>query len=171
MDYIARQAPLSIQLFRQEYRSGLPFPSPGDLPNPGIKPRSPALHIDSIPSEPSGKPIKSLWFTYYGKELLQWYVPFPEVPKPPGVMEQGTQAVLELGGLGEGCFSLASGSWSAAWLGGLCEVGVLVCFPVWTSWIRCEAVLWRMQEKHKTDPRPPGAYNLIGKRTSYSHNK
>ena len=89
----------------------IPFSRPlGDLPNPGIKPRSPALHIDSIPSEPSGKPIKSLWFTYYGKELLQWYVPFNEVHKPPGGMEQGTQAVLELGGLGEGCFSLASGS-------------------------------------------------------------
>ena len=43
-------------LFRQEYWSGLLFPSPGDLPNPGIKPRSPALQVDSLPSEPSGKP-------------------------------------------------------------------------------------------------------------------
>jgi len=40
---------------RQEYWNGLPFPSPGDLPDPGIKPRSPAL-IDALPSEPPGKP-------------------------------------------------------------------------------------------------------------------
>ena len=39
-----------------EYWSGLPFPSPGDLPNPGIKPRSPALEVDSLPAEPQGKP-------------------------------------------------------------------------------------------------------------------
>ena len=41
---------------RQEYWSGLPFPSPGDPPNPGIEPRSPALQADSLPSEPPGKP-------------------------------------------------------------------------------------------------------------------
>ena len=41
---------------RQEYWIGLPFPSPGDLPNPGIKPKSPALPVDSLPSEPPGKP-------------------------------------------------------------------------------------------------------------------
>jgi len=41
---------------RQEYWSGLPFPSPGDLPDPGIKSGSPALQADSLPSEPPGKP-------------------------------------------------------------------------------------------------------------------
>ena len=40
---------------RQEYWSGLPCLSPGDLPNPGIKPRSPALQVDSLPAEPLGK--------------------------------------------------------------------------------------------------------------------
>ena len=54
--YVARQAPLSIGFSRQEYWSGLPFPSPGDLPNPGIKPRSAALQADSLPSEPPGNP-------------------------------------------------------------------------------------------------------------------
>ena len=39
-----------------EYWSGQPFPSPGDLPNPGIKPRSPALKVDSLPAKPQGKP-------------------------------------------------------------------------------------------------------------------
>ena len=41
--------------FRQEYWSGLPFPSPGDLPDPGMEPRSPALQADALPSEPLGK--------------------------------------------------------------------------------------------------------------------
>ena len=48
---VAYQAPLSMGLSRQEYWSGLPFPSPGHLPNPGIKPRSPALREDSLPAE------------------------------------------------------------------------------------------------------------------------
>ena len=43
-------------LSRQEYWSGLPFPTPGDLPNPGIKPGSPTLQADSLLSEPPGKP-------------------------------------------------------------------------------------------------------------------
>ena len=47
-----RQAPLPMEFSRQEYWSGLPFPPPGDLPNPGIEPRSPALQADSLPSEP-----------------------------------------------------------------------------------------------------------------------
>ena len=50
------QAPLSMAFSRQEYQSGSPFPSLGDLLNPGIKPRSPALQADSLPSEPPGEP-------------------------------------------------------------------------------------------------------------------
>ena len=46
---VARQAPLSMGFPREEYWSGLPFPSPGDLPNPGIKPKSPVLQADSLP--------------------------------------------------------------------------------------------------------------------------
>ena len=52
---LAYQASLSMGFSRQEYWSGLPFPSPGDLPNPGIKPGSPALQADTLPSEPPGK--------------------------------------------------------------------------------------------------------------------
>ena len=48
---VARQAPLSMEFSRQEYWSALPVPSPGDLPVPGIKPGSPALQADSLPSE------------------------------------------------------------------------------------------------------------------------
>ena len=52
----AHQAPLSVEFSRQEYWSGLPCPSPGDLPDPGIKPISPVLQTDSLPTEPPGKP-------------------------------------------------------------------------------------------------------------------
>ena len=52
---VAYQAPPSLGFSRQEYWSGLPFPSPGDLPNPGIEPRSPVLQADALPSEPPGK--------------------------------------------------------------------------------------------------------------------
>ena len=51
----ACQAPPSMGFSRQEYWSGLPFPSPGDLPNPGIESRSPTLQADALPSEPPGK--------------------------------------------------------------------------------------------------------------------
>ena len=54
---VAHQAPLSMGFLRQDYWSGLPFPSSGDLPNPGIEPRSPALQTGALPSEPPGKPI------------------------------------------------------------------------------------------------------------------
>ena len=51
---VVYQAPLSMRFSRQEYWSGLPFPSPGDLPDPGIKPGSPALESDALTSEPPG---------------------------------------------------------------------------------------------------------------------
>ena len=50
MDYMQ-----SMEFSRPDYWSGLPFPSPGDLPNPGIKPRSPAFQAHSLPAEPQGK--------------------------------------------------------------------------------------------------------------------
>ena len=55
----------SMGFSRQESWSGLPFPSPGDLPHPGIQPRSPALQADSAPSEPPGKPLFDLGKTIY----------------------------------------------------------------------------------------------------------
>ena len=54
---VAYQAPPSMGFSRQEYWSGLPFPSPGDLPDPGIKPRSPAFQANALTSELPGKPI------------------------------------------------------------------------------------------------------------------
>ena len=52
---VAYEAPPSMGFSRQEYWSGLPFPSPGDLPNPEIKPRFPALQAGTLPSKPPGK--------------------------------------------------------------------------------------------------------------------
>ena len=54
---VACQAPLSMEFFRQEYWSRLPYPPPGDLLNPGIEPAFPALQTDSLSVEPSGNPI------------------------------------------------------------------------------------------------------------------
>ena len=62
---VAHQAPLSdqaapsMEFSRQEYWSGLPFPFPGDLPDSGTEPVSPALQTDALPSEPLGKPLIS----------------------------------------------------------------------------------------------------------------
>ena len=63
---VAYQAPSSMEFSRQEYWSGLPFPSPGDLPDPGIEPGSPALQADTLPSEAPGKPF------FPEKSLKEW---------------------------------------------------------------------------------------------------
>ena len=53
---VAHQAPLSKEFSRQEYWSGLPFPIPGDLPDPAVEPGPPSLQADSLLSEPAGEP-------------------------------------------------------------------------------------------------------------------
>ena len=65
-DSLAPQAPPSMGFSRQEHRSGLPCPSPGDLPNPGTEPGSPALQADSLPTKLLGKPI-----SYKGLRIFQ----------------------------------------------------------------------------------------------------
>ena len=55
---IAHQAPPSMEFSRQEYWRGLPFPSPGDLPNPRIEPGPPTLRADALPSELPGNPME-----------------------------------------------------------------------------------------------------------------
>ena len=56
---VAYQAPLSMEFSRQEYWSELPFPSPGNLPHPGIEAGSPTLQADTLPSNPPGKPLSA----------------------------------------------------------------------------------------------------------------
>ena len=68
---VACQAPLSIGFSRQEYWSGLPFPSPGNLPNPGFKPGSPAWQADSLLSELQGKShILNKYLTYFHFSIM-----------------------------------------------------------------------------------------------------
>ena len=71
---VALQAPLSMGFSRQEY--WLPFPSPGDLTNPGIEPRSPALQADYLPAEPQGKPSEATSISYLKDKV------FSLLPKP-----------------------------------------------------------------------------------------
>ena len=63
---VALHVPLSIGLSRQEYWSGLPFPSPGDLPDPGIEPGSAALQADSLSTELPRKPPRRVIYIYLG---------------------------------------------------------------------------------------------------------
>ena len=75
---IAHQAPLSMGFSRQEYWSELPFSSPGDLPNPGIKLRSPALQADTLRSEPPGHLCKivsnsSVIYALSLSIILKWF--------------------------------------------------------------------------------------------------
>ena len=74
---VACLASLSIEFFRQKYWSGLPFPSPGDLSNPGIEPKSPSLQADSLPTEPLGKPRPSIHVSF--SEALQVVLPADQV--------------------------------------------------------------------------------------------
>ena len=68
-----------MEFFRQEYWSGLPFPSPGHLPDPRIKPESPALQADALPSEQQGSPQEPESVTFLsaiqGKLSIPVYVP------------------------------------------------------------------------------------------------
>ena len=65
---------LSMEFSRQEYWSGQLFPSPGNLPNPGIAPSPPTLQADSLPSEPPGKPMNILArsLLYFETEMDLW---------------------------------------------------------------------------------------------------
>ena len=89
---VACQAPLSMGLPRQECWSGLPFPSSGDLPNPGNEPGSPVLQADSLPTELSGKPA------HFTNSYCLHQQFSNSSPKPPG--RQGTvPAVLTFQGM------------------------------------------------------------------------
>ena len=73
---LAHQSPLSMEFSRQEYRSGLVFPSPGDLPDLGAEPRFPALQADSLPSEPPGKPLWIHWLSRYFLSMSSSFSPW-----------------------------------------------------------------------------------------------
>ena len=70
---VAYQAPPSMGFSRQEYWSGLPFPSPGDLPDPGIELRSPAFQADTLTSEPPGKSKIKYISPFFIMVILYWF--------------------------------------------------------------------------------------------------
>ena len=79
---VAYQAPPSMGLSRQECWSGLPFPSPGDLPDPGIEPRSPALQADALPSKPPGKPIETKVYLKNWDYLVEQRLDYSTTSRP-----------------------------------------------------------------------------------------
>ena len=90
---LACQAPLSMEFSRQEFWSGLPCPSPGDLPDPGIKPGFPSLQADSLSSESPGKPkvlaaqsCPNLYDLMGCNRILEWVIiPFSRRSSDPGI--------------------------------------------------------------------------------------
>ena len=81
----------SVEFSRPQYWSGQPFPSPGDLPNPGIEPRSPALQADSLPFEPTGKPKNTGVGSLF---LLQENFPTQELKWAPAMQADSLPAQL-----------------------------------------------------------------------------
>ena len=102
MDYIAHQAPLSVGFSRQECWSGLPFPSPEDLPDPGIEPMSSALAGGFFTSDPPAKPWtwitqpESILFPVYFQRVAQMVKNLPAVQETQ-VQSLGQEDPLEKG--------------------------------------------------------------------------
>ena len=99
---VAYQASQSVGFSRQEYWSGLPFPSPGDLPNPGIEPRSPALQADALASEPPAALSLSTKRPTGGAAVA--LLLYCRVTPPGGGIEQNFTSVFLLWELNEGAF-------------------------------------------------------------------
>ena len=91
------QASLTMGFPRQEYWSGLPFPSPGDLPNPETESRLPALHADTSPSEPPGKPIRLIRYLMVFKFTPQY--PLPPIFISESIDPYGAPTLSRLEGL------------------------------------------------------------------------
>ena len=91
---VAYQASPSMGFSRQEYWSGLPFPSPGDLSDPGIEPRSPALEADTLTSEPPGKHTSKVMLKIL-QARLQRYLNH-ELPEFKMVLEKAKEPEIKL---------------------------------------------------------------------------
>ena len=99
----ARQAPLSMKFSRQEYWSGLLFPSSGDLPDPGIEPRSPAFQADALTSEPvlKNKDITLLTMVCIVKAMVFFPVAYTDVISGPYRRLSAEELMLSNCGVGE----------------------------------------------------------------------
>ena len=100
MDLQSTQTPLSMGFSWQEHWSGLPFPSQGDLPKPGIEPWSPALQADSLPTELQGSPCLSLGIPQKSLEVVllkgeaAWTINSYQIPPDDCVVYQIIKTVL-----------------------------------------------------------------------------
>ena len=126
---VAHQASLSMEFSRHEYWSGLPFPSPEDLPDPGIEPGSPALQADALTSEPpsvSGLSREAGMNTFPEKENEIWDYVSPETRGKREMMEADTK-VLAFPSLGlsfQERVEIYRGTWEI-WMSVLCPAGRL----------------------------------------------
>ena len=158
---VTHQVPLSVEFSRPEYWSGLLFPPPGDLPDPGIEPRSPALQADSLPFEPPGK-LASAQKTNE-KLLASAYASFQTVPStsfmtfPPflgraGVTELGkmTGQIRLVAGWRHSSSASLTSTWASACPSSMCcsrcscvHGRSLSCVPLFaTPWtVACQAPL------------------------------
>ena len=91
---VAYQASPSMGFSRQEYWSGLPFPSPGDPPNPGIKPGSPALQADALLSEPPGKSYSAIKKNTFESVLMRWIKLEPIIQSEVSQKDKGQCGIL-----------------------------------------------------------------------------
>ena len=94
---VAYQAPLSMGFSRQEYWSGLPFPSPGDLPDPEMEPRASALQEDALPSEPLGKPTIYFYFLPHPHSMWDFSSLTRDGTPVPSALEGGVLSTEPLG--------------------------------------------------------------------------
>ena len=181
----ARQAPLSVGFSRQEYWSGLPFPPPGDLPDPRIKPGSPALQADSLPTELSGNRLDRKGLFQKGQLVLlgflkeasqrfrslrssqehgplatlRWVTPSRGAPLPTGVLPRTQQACPPP------AHARASGSGGPS-LTGVLKLMNICSLPRKHTHVR-KALLRVVSEAHPRLPRGrpplwPGWYSVLG---------
>ena len=168
----ARQAPLSMGFSRQEYWSGLPCPPPGDLPDPGIKLRSPALQVDSLPTEPSGNCLHRKGLFQKGQLVLLGFLKqaswrfrswgSSQEHGPVGTLRRGDtqqrcssshqRAPQDPGGPSTSCQSPGLGLWWTLSLTGFLKL--MIFFPSPENTHAPKALLWVVSEAHPRLPRP-----------------
>ena len=125
---VAHKASLAMDFSRQEYWNGLPFPSPGDLHNPRIKPRYPAFQADSLPSEPPGRlrTYISMFMNIYSPSLKY----FPHLFKNPRTLMKLTCNSLTM----EGGQRKHTNSYPANYNSGFIEVSKKIGYSLKWMW-------------------------------------